>query len=35
MDKKALKTVAAKLRKAADIKLRKDLKSYPERNGDD
>ncbi|KKM61813.1 hypothetical protein LCGC14_1527940 [marine sediment metagenome] len=35
MDKKALKNVAAKLRKAADIKLRKDLKSYPERNGDD
>jgi len=35
MDKKALKNVAAKLRKAADVKLRKDLRDYPEKNADD
>ncbi len=35
MDKKALKNVATKLRKAADIKLRKDLRDWPEKNADD
>lgn len=30
MDKKALKNVAIKLRKAADVKLRKDLRDWPD-----
>ncbi len=29
MDKKALKNVAIKLRKAADVQLRKDMKTWP------
>ncbi len=32
MNKEALKNVAIKLRKAADVKLRKDLKTWPERD---
>lgn len=35
MDKKALKNVATKLRKAADVKLRKDLRAWPEREDAD
>lgn len=35
MDKKALKNVATKLRKAADVKLRKDLREWPEREDAD
>ncbi len=35
MDKKALKNVATKLRKAADVKLRKDLRAWPDRDDAD
>ena len=35
MDKKALKNVAKKLRAAADVKLRKDLRDWPEREDAD
>ena len=35
MDKKALKNVATKLRKAADVKLRKDLREWPDHDDAD
>lgn len=35
MDKKALKNVATKLRKAADVKLRKDLREWSDREDAD